>query len=113
MYRMAIPVIGYRESPKQASRSPAKAAAIRNNRVLRSSYVDLFNALVQTVSLNVDSRPLDKVAETVRIGLREQLALFRQINRLHYSSIIQQNRIHFVLSLFPDGEPEESGTTSR
>lgn len=104
MYRMAIPMIGYRESPKQASRSPGKAAAIRKNSELRTSYVNLFNSLAKSVSLSADQRPLSQVAETVRTGLREQLENFRPINRLHYSSIIHQDRIHFVLSLFPDDE---------
>lgn len=101
MCRLAVPVIGYRESPKQASRSRGKAAAIQKNRALRASYVDLFNSLARSVSLDID-QPLSEVAEIARTGLGEQLVRFRTMNRLHYGSVLLQNRIHFVLSLFPD-----------
>lgn len=101
MYRMALPVIAYRESPKQASRNPNKAAAIHRNHVLRSSYVNLFNSLTDTVSLHPAERPSDDLVDKISAGLREQLKLFRPINKLHYSGIIKQRRIHFVLDLFP------------
>ena len=104
MYRMALPVIGYRESPNQASRSPEHWAAVRGDSALRCSYVELFNAMTKSVYLCDEPRPLEKIAETVRTGLKEQLPLLRTINRLHYLHIIQQNRIHFVLSMFPVGD---------
>lgn len=102
MHRLAVPVIAYRESPKQASRSPGKAAVIHSNLALRNAYVDLFNSLVTSVSLGSDPRPLSEIAATIRIGLREQLAVLRPVNRLHYSSILWQDRIHFATSLFPE-----------
>lgn len=90
--RIAVPVILYRESVQQATRSPEYLTTLRGDDRLRNSYVTLFNTRSSRVQLNPDVQSTDEIADTIRIGLAAQLRYFRRINYLHFSQILHSHR---------------------
>lgn len=101
MYRLATPVIAYRESPKQESRLPGQPEAIRRNTALRESYVKLFNSRVRSGSLTIGPQPAAAIKQIITNGLTEQLRAFRPLNRLHYTSFLRFDRTR-AMRLFPE-----------
>ena len=92
MYRMALPVIAYRESSLQASRQSSQPDGIRANSLLRASYMRLFNSLVRSEALSEGLSEADKKRILMK-GLHEVIANLRPVNQLHYSSFLRFQRV--------------------
>jgi len=92
MYRLALPVIAYRESSLQASRQSSQPDGIRANSSLRASYIALFNSLVRSEALSECLSDAEK-KRILMMGLHEIIDNFRPVNRLHYLSFLRFQRV--------------------
>ena len=92
MCRIASPVIAYRESPTQVTKSGTYLEAVRRDEHLKKSYVDLFNSRVSVVSLDPETQNPVEIEAAIGRGLAEQLPAFRSLNRLHYSHFLRSAR---------------------
>ncbi len=102
MCRLGVPVIAYRESLGQVTKSADYIEKIRSFNEMRRSYIDLFNSRIESVSLEMN---LTATAASERIdrGLREQLRIFRPLNRYQYSSFVRTHRSQdWLTRLFPE-----------
>ena len=93
MRRLSIPVIAYRESPTQVTRSNTYLETVRRDEHLRRSYAALFNSRVESVSLDTGTQS-GSAADIIRVGLVQQLPAFRFINRVHFSHFLRSNQSH-------------------
>jgi glycosyltransferase involved in cell wall biosynthesis len=103
MYRLSVPVGGYRESSNQITKRDDYREKVRNFDEMRHAYINLFNSRVRGVSLDPDLSA-SAVSERIQVGLREQLQVFRPLNRVYYSRLVRTCRSSDLLMyrVFPD-----------
>ncbi|RZT18919.1 glycosyl transferase family 2 [Mycobacterium sp. BK558] len=97
--RLSVPVIAYRESKKQASRSDDYIETVRQAKGLQNSYISLFNLRLPEDPIELDTLSTDEAAAVVERGLRQQLSAFRLVNRLHFSALLRSKRTRTPLTI--------------
>jgi glycosyltransferase involved in cell wall biosynthesis len=103
MCRLSVPVGGYRESSNQITKRDDYREKVRNFDEMRHAYINLFNSRVRGVSLDPDLSASAR-SERIQEGLREQLQVFRPLNRVYYSRLVRTCRSSDLLMyrVFPD-----------
>lgn len=102
MHRLGIPVIAYRESPKQVTKSSDYITKVSQHHGLRKAYLRLYCSRAGLEETRIADDSEEVPFKSVVAGLEEQLRYFKPINRLNYTYLLRSNRSRAWLTrIFP------------